>query len=246
MNAVVAGHDAVDGYLFKCPVCGTILKGRPWVCPNCQSVISSYRTDIFGDIESPKVLIDLHGVVLDMLGALALYLKENNGVVLDPASVTDYDFDCDLGFDRGLIFSAFRDPTLHLSIGIYEGAEQAIRLLKTRCYPRAYTGVVDNPEIVAITNAVIRRLGLSSESLPYKKPTVYDANVLFDDCTAVHRQFMRDGFGGLQYIIDRPYNQPKNYDPVWERTIRVKSLQEGVADMFRRFGWPMPEVNSSA
>ena len=246
MNAVIAGHDSVEGYLFKCPVCGTILKDRPWTCPNCQSLLSSYRTDLFSEVESPKVMIDLLGVVLDMLGALGPYLKEKAGVVLDPARVTDYDFDCDLGFDRQLIFSAFKDHELHKSIGTYEKVEDALRLLQTRCHPKAYTGVVDKPEIVSITNAVIRNLGLSGSALTYKKPTIYDAHVLFDDCVAVHRQFQRDGFGGLQYLIDRPYNQQKAYDPVWDKVIRVSSLYDGVVDMFRRFGWPVPEVCSDA
>lgn len=246
MNAVIAGYSKSDGYLFKCPVCGTILSDHPWICPNCEAVIDSYRMDIFGSIDVPKVCVDLHGVVLDMTGALVPYLKEKAGVTFDPTRVTDYDFDCDIGFDRQLIFAAFKDPALHSTVGTYERAEEAIRMLKTRCHPRAYTGVVDNHEVVTIMNATIRRLGLSGESLSYKKPTIYDANVLFDDCVAVHRQFVRDGFGGLQYLIDRPYNQPKGYDHVWARVIRVSSFYDGVVDMFRRFGWPLPEVNSSA
>lgn len=244
MNAVVAGHNIVSGYVFKCPVCGTMLSDRPWICPNCHTTIESYRTDMFSTVEYPKVMIDLHGVVLDMCSALAEYFNER-GRVFDPAKVTDYDFNCDTGVPQADVFAAFGDPELYAFVKPYCGAREAIQLLSSRVRPRLYSTAVSNVTIMARTRRAIDGLPFSGELLTGKKPIIYDANVLFDDCAAVHRQWYAAGFGGLQYVINRPYNQPKGYEPVWDKVIRVDSIYDGVVDMFRRFGWPLPEVSSS-
>lgn len=243
MNAAVAGFVKGKGYLFKCPICGVVLEDRPWRCPECDTVLETYRTDMFSTIQNPKVCVDFHGVVMDMLGALVPYLKEKYGVTFDPASVTDYDFDCDLGFDRKLVFEAFQDEALHNSLKLCEGADIGLKMLKSRCVPVAYTGVVNKIGIISYYNRLIIDLGLSGRPMPYKKPVIYDANVLFDDCVGVHRQWYSSGFRGLQYLIDMPYNQQNGaVGPEWGAMIRVPSFKAGVIDMFRRFGWPMPEM----
>lgn len=245
MNGVVAGFDVSSGYVFKCPVCGVILHDRPWVCPKCSTTIESYRTDMFSTIENPKVMVDLHGVVLDMCGALRDYFAER-GKSFDPEKVTDYDFGCDTGVPQSEVFSALTDPELYSFVRQYDGAKEAIELLSTRVKPKLYSTAVSDVTIMAKTKRAIDGLAFYGDLLVGKKPIIYDSNVLFDDCAAVHRQWYAAGFGGLQYIIDRPYNQPKGHEPVWDKAIRVKSLYDGVVDMFRRFGWPLPEVSSSA
>lgn len=244
MNALVAGYDIVSGYTFKCPVCGVILHDRPWICPNCHTTIESYRTDMFTTVENPKVMVDLHGVVLDMCGALADYFSER-GMSFDPEKVTDYDFNCDTGVAQSEVFHALTDEDLYDFVKPYSGAREAIQLLNTRVRPKLYSTAVSNITIMARTRRAIDGFVFHGELLTGKKPVIYDATVLFDDCAAVHRQWYNAGFQGLQYIINRPYNQPKGYEPVWDKVIRVYSLYEGVVDMFRRFGWPLPEVSSS-
>ena len=242
MNATVAGFVKGKGYLYKCPICGVVLEDRPWRCSACDTVLDTYRADMFSTIRHPKVCVDFHGVVFDMLGTLVWYLKEKRGVVLDPSSVTDYDFKCDLGFDRSLIFEAFQDTNLHSSMKMCPRADDALELLRTRCVPVAYTGVVDKPEIYAIYSRYISKLGMEGRPMPYKKPVIYDANVLFDDYMDVHRKWYSAGFKGLQYLIDAPYNQQgSNIGPEWDAVIRVPSFHAGVVDMFRRFGWPLPD-----
>ena len=242
MHAVVAGYDIGLGYVFKCPVCGTILSCKSNICPNCQGQIESYVADAYS-ADYPKVCVDLHGVALDMLSALKEYLKATYDVKLDPKKVTDYDFQCDLGFDSQLVFEAINDPELHKLVKPYDKVEAAIKLLNIHCFPYAYTGVVNQPKIIARTNVQIHQLGLIGEALSYNKPVIYDANVLFDDNPSVHRQWWMAGFPGLQYIIDRPYNQPTYRDEdFWNSLIRVKSLYDGVVDMYERFGWELPEV----
>lgn len=243
MNAVVAGFKPAKGYLFKCPVCGVLLPDRPWKCPNCEQTIESYRTDMFTTVDVPKICLDLHGVVLDMLSTLKPYLKQNFGVDFFPEKVTDFDFNCEMGCDRSIVYEAFHDSNLHKDLQLYDKAQDAVNLLRQRCLVKAYTGVIDDPVIVAVTNARIRALGIGGFALPYKKPVIYDAHVLFDDCVGVHRQWASGGFRGLQYLIDHPYNQQKTMaDPIWDRVVRVSSLYDGVVDMYRRFGWSLPEV----
>lgn len=248
MHAVVAGFDHIWGYLFKCPICGKILSEQQSFCTNCNSQIEYVKADeMFRTADVPKVCIDLHGVAVDMLGALRLYLKENRGVNFDPASVTDYDFQCDIGFDRKLIFEAFKDVELHKLVMPYRGAEDAIRILKAHCNVHAYSGVVDDPDVVALTATMIHNLGMLGKPLAYRKPIIFDANVLFDDCPAVHRQWQKAGFKGLQYMVDHPYNRAANLrqpdDIDWMRIIRVNSLYEGVMDMCTRYDWLVPEVS---
>lgn len=243
MNAAIGCYLKDTGeYLYKCPTCGVVLHNKPWTCSNCGQVIETYRQDMISGLSSLKVCVDLHGVILDMLGALKDYLKEHEGIDFDPNSVTDYDFNCDVGFDNALIFKAFKDPLLHRAIAPYEGALEGLELLKTRCKPMAYTGVVDNAAIVGYYNSFIRQVGLSGTSMSYKKPVIYDANVLFDDCIGVHRQWYDAGFRGLQYLIDRPYNQWKPADLLASKVIRVKSFRHGVVDLFNRCGWPIEGV----
>lgn len=244
MRAAVAGYDIGLGYIFKCPLCGTILSCRSSICPNCQTDIDDYTVDAFGS-DYPKVCLDFHGVAFDMLAALKVYLKATYDVDFDPDKVTDYDFRCDLGFDSQLVFEAFNDPELYALLEPYEGVKEAVKLLNFHCFVHAYTGVVNQPKIIARTSAQIRQLGLMGDVMPYKKPTIYDANVLIDDSPAIHRQWWMSGFPGLQYIIDRPYNQPTYQDPaMWDSLIRVPSLYDAVLDMYKRFGWPVPEVRN--
>lgn len=240
MNAVAVGYEIGLGYLFKCPICGSILSCRSTICPNCQAEIDSYEMYDYTTIENPKVCVDLHGVALDMLAALKVYLKQKHGINFSPSWVTDYDFKCDLGFDRQIIFDSFSDPYLHSLVRPYDDAIDAIDLLRSRCKPVAYTGVVSQPMIVASTNETIHSLGLAGQAMSYNKPVIYDAHVLFDDSPDVHRQWWSAGFPGLQYIIDHPYNQPSS-GAMWKKLIRVSTLYEGVVDMFGRFGWDLSE-----
>lgn len=242
MKARVAGYDIGIGYVYKCPICGTLLSCKSAICPNCQAEIDSYEANALS-AEYPKVCVDLHGVSLDMMYALKTYLKQTYDVNLNPKKVTDYDFQCDLGFDSQLVFEAFNDPELQLLVKPYDGVESAIQLLNMHCFPYAYTGVIQNPTIIARTNVQIHQLGLMGEALQYDKPVIYDANVLFDDSPDVHRKWWMAGFPGLQYIIDRPYNQPTYRDEdFWNSLIRVKSLHDGVVDMYKRYGWELLEV----
>lgn len=242
MNAVVAGYSVErKKYLYKCPVCGVILENEEWQCRNCGTTISTYNRDTINMGEIPKVCVDLHGVTLDMLGALQVYLKDKYGVDFYPERVTDYDFDCDIGCDRSLVFAAFKDHELHKLIKPYDRALEAIALLKTRCYPQAYTSVQNEAAIIVGTNSFCRNAGLAGQAIVGKKPVIYDAVALFEDNVGVHRQWHEAGFRGLRYMVDRPYNAPKRDEPMWSRVIHVKSLYDGVVDLFKRFGWPIPD-----
>lgn len=186
--------------------------------------------------KEPKILVDLHGVVLDMQSALKGYFAVR-GQQYHPENVISYDFDGDIGVEKSEIYKAFSDIALYDYIILYPDVEKAFALLRTRCTPQLYSTSVDDPLIMEKTLKDISSLGLSGNLVVGRKTVVPDADVLFEDCAAIHRQWADYGFTGLQYIIDRPYNKPKESDVLLNNTIRVKSLYEGVLDMFQRFGW---------
>lgn len=237
MNAVVCTYKCGRPHLLKCPVCGAIFNGSEVTgsCPSCNCSLG-----VESDMKSaPRVFVDLHGVALDMCGALKGYFKDR-GKSFYPEKLTDYDFNCDSGVDKSEAYAAFSDIALYDYMKPYVDAEKAIALLRTRCVPNVYSTSVDDSSIISSTDAFVQRFGLNGMLMVGRKPFISDADVLFDDCAAVHRQWASAGFSGLQYIIDRPYNKPKMSDDLLSRTIRVPSLYAGVVDMFNRFGWELP------
>lgn len=232
MHAAVAGFSQGQGYLFKCPICGVILEPLSSCCTVCGQHIES----TLGVGYMPKVSVDLHGVVLDMCSALRDYFAEH-GLSFDPEKVTDYDFDCDTGVPQAEVFTALGDPRLYDFVKPYPGALDALKLLQSRCACHVYSSTVDNETIMAKTNSFIYDVGLFGACISGRKPVIYDSAVLFDDNVAVHRQWYEAGYRGVQYIIDRPYNQPKREEPMWSKVVRVPSFGAGVLDFFKRVGW---------
>lgn len=164
-----------------------------------------------------RVLIDMDGVVMDMLGAI-----KSNFSDFQPQAVTEYDFHCECGIPREIIKRTIIIPDTFSRQQVYTSADVAILLLKQHGIETwAYTEVAG--ACMEVRNSQIKTLGLEGEAYAYgQKPVNLEGfDAIFEDCTATLDKWTN---GIRKYIIDRPYNQD------CRDAIRCKDLLTAVFD----------------
>lgn len=183
-------------------------------------------------LSNKHVCVDIDGVVLNLMQGLKLYL-EPLGYNFDVEGIKAYNFKYDtLGFDRQVIFDAFKDIKCFELAPFYDGAVEAVKKLQRFVETQSYTKISNIPEIYTRRKNLLDFLQLKGEPITtVKKETDLSADALFDDCLEVHAQWIADGSKAKLFLIDRPYNQKTNENEGsldWSRIVRCKNLEEAV------------------
>lgn len=183
-------------------------------------------------LSNKHVCVDIDGVVLNLMQGLKLYL-EPLGYNFDVDDIKAYNFKYDtLGFDRQVIFDAFKDIKCFELAPFYDGAVEAVKKLQRFVETQSYTKISNIPEIYTRRKNLLDFLQLTGEPITsIKKETDLSADALFDDCLEVHAQWLADGSKAKLFLIDRPYNQKTNENEGsldWSRIVRCKNLEEAV------------------
>ena len=173
--------------------------------------------------------LDVDGTSFNFPGAVKAYLAER-GYTFHPENCTDYHFHGDIGCDRQLIYDSFDKKELYDKLKPYEGAIEAINLLKQHTTVYGYTASVADPTIFNQRVKLVEDLGMIPKVFVKHKPVI-DADVLFDDCLGVHRCWVEANSKAKLYLINQPHNQmteENKDDPIWQHVIRCNSLLEAV------------------
>ena len=178
------------------------------------------------------VCVDVDGVLLNLCGALKPYLKRTRGIDFDPSKVKKYNYH-NCGVDHKIIYSCFNEPEFFDELKPFDGAFEALKKLQQIIKTKAYTASQDIEEIYTKRDKLCETLGLEGKSYPSgMKPTDLQAVALFDDCLAVHKQWLSEGSQAYHFLIDAPYNQQtnENFSSLdWSRIIRCKNFEDAVS-----------------
>lgn len=175
-----------------------------------------------------KVLLDFDGVVTDLNTAIKNQLKKEN-INFNISNIKKYNYSGDIGCDRKFIFSAMANPETYVALPFYQGAKEAITLLKKYTDVYAYTGSIKDTKISKQREQLIADLGLKGKVYFEEKPIFTGYDALFDDCLAVHQKWQFENI--KHYLINQPYNQEVNnpeYDDIYPQLIRCSSLLAAV------------------
>jgi 5'(3')-deoxyribonucleotidase len=177
-----------------------------------------------------KVCVDVDSVILNFYEALRRRLADK-GITFYPERSIDYSFNGDIGCPKDAIFATFNEPQLYEYLQFLDGAEEAIALLHKHCNVHSYTASVPHEEIYNKRVHFVESLGMVPNVYVGKKPVIYDADALFDDCLDVHRAWIEGNSTAKLYLINAYSNQvrPENADdPIWDKVIRCDSLLDAV------------------
>ena len=178
------------------------------------------------------VLVDFDGTLLNFIKALHDRVNLDMDVdILNSTSYTPKNFSKE---HQKIIKDIIdTDVDLYRNLQFFDGAKESLEELMKHVETRAYTGSSSDKEIYKLRFNLIRELGMKELPFTNKKPYVADAFALIDDCDGVHKQFIENGFTGLLYLIDAPYN--KEQTPEFEsRIIRVKDFSEAANDLLTK------------
>lgn len=215
-----------------CPECYYELSKNFRYCPNCGKYILDYiRNGKIKNVIQKVVCVDFDGVLLDFCKALSDALLEH-GYNLDPQGVIDYNFKYDIGFPRKIVFETMKQARMYLLEEPYEGAIEALDLLKKYTIVKPYTGCVDKPEAITIRQELINSFGLKGK--PYvdcDKPVYFQADALFEDNLLVIKDWQMANSKAKIFLINQPYNQQtsdnsKSLD--WSCIVRCKNFADAV------------------
>lgn len=180
------------------------------------------------------VLVDFDGTLLNFIKALHDKVNLDMGIDIDILNATSYTPKNFSKEHQKIIDNiVYTDVDFYKNLQFFDGARESLAELMKHIETRAYTGSSGNKEIYKIRLNLIRELGMKELPFTNKKPFVADAFALIDDCDAIHKQFIDNGFTGLLYLIDAPYN--KEQTPEFEsRIIRVSSFTEAARDLLTK------------
>lgn len=177
------------------------------------------------------VCVDCDGVLIDFCGGIKQYLNDKN-IEFKPECVTSYSFKGNIGCDRSEIFKAMNDEELYTYLQPYDNIETSLLLLACNdIETKAYTGSVDLPKAIEIRRKFINKYNLNSGDIYIgNKPVVLEADALFDDCLAVHKEWIEAGYDGKLFLIDHTYNNEENNPdfPYFDKVIRCKDFEDAV------------------
>ena len=173
--------------------------------------------------------VDVDGVLLNLCGALKPYLKRTRGIDFNPNVVRKYNFE-GCGVDTKIIYSCFNEPEFFDELEFFDGAVDALKKLQQIIKTKAYTASQNIEEIYTKRDKLCETLGLEGKSYPSgRKPIDLQAIALFDDCLAVHKQWLEAGSQAYHFLIDAPYNQQTNENLDWSKIIRCKNFEDAVS-----------------
>ena len=180
------------------------------------------------------VLVDFDGTLLNYIKALHDRVNVDMGIDVDILNSTSYTPKNFSKEHQKIIKDViYTDVDLYRNLQFFDGARESLEELMKHIETRAYTGSCHDKEIYKIRLNLIRELGMRELPFTDKKPYVADAFALIDDCDGVHKQFIENGFTGLLYLIDAPYNREQT--PEFEsRIIRVGSFTEAARDLLAK------------
>ena len=180
------------------------------------------------------VLVDFDGTLLNFIKALHDRINLDMGIDIDILNSTSYTPKNFSKEHQKIIKDVIdTDVDFYKNLQFFDGARESLEELMKHIETRAYTGSSHDKEIYKIRLNLIRELGMKELPITNKKPYVADAFALIDDCDGVHKQFIENGFTGLLYLIDAPYNREQT--PEFEsRIIRVGSFTEAARDLLAK------------
>lgn len=180
------------------------------------------------------VLVDFDGTLLNYIKALHDRVNVDMGIDVDILNSTSYTPKNFSKEHQNIIKDIIdTDVDLYRNLQFFDGARESLEDLMKHIETRAYTGSSHDKEIYKIRLNLIRELGMRELPFTDKKPYIPDAFALIDDCDGFHKQFIENGFTGLLYLIDAPYNREQT--PKFEsRIIRVKDFTEAARDLLAK------------
>lgn len=164
-----------------------------------------------------RVLVDLDGVVVDMLSAIKKFIPS-----FKPENVTSYSFDGDIGCDKKEVFDLMKSHEVFEAQGYYEGALEAMQSLKKYVKVVPYTLLPVNAYIAMARERQLRELGLPVSVYFGKKssPAGYDA--VFEDN---YSQLIQFDDSTKLFMINHTYNMAEDCRG---RIIRCENFPDAV------------------
>lgn len=157
-----------------------------------------------------KAYVDIDGVILNLSEGIRLEL-EKKGKTFYPHKVKEYNFSCDVGCSQDDVFKVLNSVEVYKSSPLYRMALEGLAKLKTFADVEAYTCVIQDEIIVAERKDLLYRLGLKGFVYPYtrtsNKPVPKDADVIFEDCLENCKYLFENGYEGVIYLVEQPYNR---------------------------------------
>ena len=153
-----------------------------------------------------KALIDIDGVVLDMLGALKERIPE-----FKPENVETFDFGGNIGCSRDVVYQALRNIETYRKERLYAASFEALSALKSAgvvCY--GYTSMPEDAELLGYRNFVLRWLELKGSCFVDEKPLLHGYDALFEDCPSVIQKYYNMPDMHI-YLIDHTYNRNETF-----------------------------------
>ena len=186
-----------------------------------------------------SIALDVDGVILNTLACLRLELLKN-GYTFYPEKVTDYDFNCDMGCDRDVVFDYLKNVETFKHRAVYDGVPVAISYLKKKGFDLIgwtsmdvkYTALVS--ERVSFMNTFGITCHISPTNTEKSFNAVKDTIAVFEDSPKSVEHLLNNGYAGRIYLVNHPYNQDVVCDG--EKVIRVRDLFEGVSILCSELG----------
>ena len=179
-----------------------------------------------------SVALDVDGVILNILACLRLELLKN-GYTFYPEKVTDYDFNCDMGCERNVVFDYLKNVETFKHRAVYDGVPVAISYLKKKGFDLIgwtsmdvkYTALIS--ERVSFMNTFGITCHISPTNVDKSFNAVRDTVAVFEDSPSVIQNLLKNNYAGTIYLVDHPYNKCVECDG--KKVIRVRDLFEGVS-----------------
>lgn len=174
-----------------------------------------------------KVLIDMDGVVLDLLGAIKTLLPD-----FKPENVETYGFGGDIGVKKHDVISLFHDINLFKNQKTYPRTEEALAELRKVAELYAYTLAPKDDEVTEYRNHQIEMLGINGRAYTHyevgrEKPVLDGYDALFEDCVENVVRWLPKTETRL-YLIDRTYNRENPDVEGWDRVVRCSDFYDAV------------------
>lgn len=184
-----------------------------------------FKKDLF-------VCVDVDGTLLDMNTPLQHFLAKK-GLSFDPSKIESYDFKGNIGCDRKCIFDCFDKGaffTYQSNFPICDIDNVRKGIEEVGAIPMIYSLVTDSEGIPEFRKEFFESKGFEVMLFEKEKPVFLNAIALIDDCIENHERWIKEGYEGLLFLVDAPWNQEKFYQEslVWGRVQRVSSAEEAV------------------
>lgn len=153
------------------------------------------------------VLLDIDGVVLDLLKPIETYLLQNKGISVDLSGFKFYNFSDIDATVRKEIYACFNEEEVYKMQQYIGDAYKAVQLLKKVTEVRGYTKVAPIERLIRLREAQMMHMGIIGDifNIDDNKKTYLGVEAIFEDCPENIRGYINTGT--QIYMIDHSYNR---------------------------------------